>query len=94
MTGLDFFFFFLMPWYEGGGSQHAMSPRPLLRAAKLCSDGAIHERALPRVICSKCSQTPSRFPTKYQVHRDSILNQPQHWKVVGKGQREGGYCQL
>lgn len=31
---------------------------------------------------------PSRILTKYQIHHDSTLNQPQHWKVEGKG-REG-----
>ena len=37
-------------------------------------------------------EMPSRFLTKYQIHHDSTLNQPQHWKVEGRGrggEREG-----
>lgn len=82
------FFFCLPPRVLVWRKRHAAcsSSTPLaVFAAKLCSDGATHERTLPRVICS---QTPWRFLTKYQICHDSTFNQPQHWRAEGNGEME------
>lgn len=84
MTGLEFF---LACWYEGG-SQHAMLP-PLSYVPNCVQMEQYMRGHCQESFAVNAPKMPSRFLTEYQLHHDSTLNQPQHWKVEGKG-RDGG----
>lgn len=95
MTGLEFFS--LACWYEEGGSQHAI-PSPPTPHPSLTSPSYVPNCVqMEQYISGYCQESfainapkaSSVFLTKYRIHCDSTLNQPQHWKVEGKG-RNGG----